>query len=149
MSYETELEKYGVIAFVPSGNSMWPTLKNRAQSVIVGRREARLKRFDVAFYRRQDVYVLHRVMEVVDGGYIICGDSQLTLEKVKEEQVFGKMLGFYKKDKYVEATDVRYIKKVERWFGRENYRKFRLKIFYFSLALRHKLKKIFLRKGQN
>ena len=25
--YKTELEKNGAIAFVPGGNSMWPTLK--------------------------------------------------------------------------------------------------------------------------
>ncbi len=146
-SYKTELEKNGVIAFVPKGNSMWPTLKNRGQSVVVESKKDRLKRFDVAFYLREcGSFVLHRVMEVKEGGYIICGDSQFALEWVKEEQVFGKMIGFYRKDKYIEVTDPKYIEEVERWFRRKKYRKFRLKIFYYGLAVKSRLKRIFSKK---
>ncbi len=141
-SYKTELEKYGAIAFVPSGNSMWPTLKHRAQSVVVESKKERLKRFDVALYFRADgAVVLHRVMQAVDGGYVICGDGQLQLEKVKEDKVFGKMVGFYRKDKYIEVTDSKYIEEVEKWFRRKRYRKLRLKIFYFINAVKKKFRK--------
>ncbi len=143
-NYKTELEKNKIIAFVPGGNSMWPTLKHRGQSVIVELKTDRLKRFDVALYQRDSgVFVLHRVMEVKDGGYIICGDSQFTLEPVREEQVFGVMSGFYRKDKYIEVTDEKYKKEVERWYKRKTYRKLRLKLFYLTNAVKRKLKKIF------
>ena len=77
--YKTELEKNGILAFVPGGNSMWPTLKNRGQSVVVLVKKEKLKRYDVALYLRDNgTFVLHRVIEPTEWGYIICGDSQFT-----------------------------------------------------------------------
>ena len=84
-NYKTELLKNGAIAFVPSGNSMWPILKNRKQSVIAVKKTEKLRRFDVALYERDNgAFVLHRVMKSTDYGYVICGDSQFSLEKVRE-----------------------------------------------------------------
>ena len=65
--YKEQLKNNNVIAIVPTGNSMWPTLKNRKQSVIIARKTQRLKPFDVALYLRENgTYVLHRVMKVND-----------------------------------------------------------------------------------
>lgn len=148
-NYKTELEKNGVIGFVPGGNSMWPILKNRAQSVVVKLKKERLKPLDVAFYTRDSgVFVLHRVMQVMDGGYVMCGDSQFNTEKVKEENVFGVMEGFYQGKKYIEVTDERYIKRVERWYSHKFRRKLRLKLFYFSNRVKNKLARIFKRSGK-
>ena len=141
--YKTELEKNEIIAFVPGGISMWPTLKHKGQSVVIARKKERLKRFDVAFYRRENgAYVLHRVMEVTTDGYMMCGDSQLWHEPIKEEQVFGVMLGFYRGEKYVEVTDAKYIKEVERWYGRKFLRRVRLKLF----RIRQRIKRLFKKK---
>ena len=138
--YRTELNKNSVIAFVPRGNSMWPTLKGGKQSVVVAKKEGRLSYFDVALYVRDDgTNVLHRVMKVENDGYVMLGDSQYALEKVKEEQVLGVMVGFYRGEKYVDANDVEYLKKVEKWFRKKFWRKLRLKVFY-SLQ---KIKRIF------
>ena len=56
-NYKTEIEKNGVIAFVPRGNSMWPILKNRGQSVIIRKKtaEEKLAPFAVAFYERKSI----------------------------------------------------------------------------------------------
>ena len=35
VDYKTKLSQDNVIAFVPGGDSMWPTLKNKGQSDIV------------------------------------------------------------------------------------------------------------------
>ncbi len=141
-NYRAELEKNSAIAFVPSGNSMWPIIKNRAQSVIVERKNARLEKYDVALYERKNGdFVLHRVMAVKDGGYTVCGDSQYTLEWVSEERVFGVMLGFYKKNKYIEVSNPKYIKKVKSWHEKKMLRKIRLKLFYCFIALKNKLKR--------
>lgn len=144
INYETELVKDGAIAFVPGGNSMWPTLKNRGQSVVVIKKEERLNLFDVAFYSREDgKFVLHRVIEVAEDGYITCGDSQFTQEAVKEEKVFGKMAGFYKGKRYVDCSDEKYLAKVKRWYKNEKRRKRKVKAFYFGERVKSKLKKIF------
>lgn len=152
--YKSELIKNGVISFVPRGNSMWPIIKNRGQSVVIKLKENRLNVYDVAFYLRKDgSFVLHRVLKKVDGGYVMCGDSQLTLEKVDEEQVFGVLMGFYKGKEYIESTDKKYIKRVERWYKRKTIRKIRLKIFFFTNRVKNKLKlmvkKVFRGKKDN
>ena len=129
--YKSQIEKNNVIAFVPGGNSMWPILKNKKQSVIVQKKQSRLKKFDVGFYQRDNgAFVLHRVMQVTPDGYIMCGDSQLVFEKVKEENVFGVMEGFYQGKKYISCDDKKYLRKVDRWFRRKTIRKWRLKLFY-------------------
>lgn len=143
--YKTELEKNNAIAFVPGGNSMWPILKNRGQSVIVERKTQRLKPLDVAFYTRANgTFVLHRVMEVKENGYVMCGDSQLNLEPVLEENVFGVMSAFYDKDKLVSVTDEKYVKRVKKWYGKKTCRKIRLKLFY----LRNRIKRLFSKKDK-
>ena len=139
-NYRTELEKNGALAFVPSGNSMWPTLKNRGQSVIVERKTKKLARFDVALYLRPSgTYVLHRVIEPTDFGYVICGDSQFVQERVSEEQVFGVMTGFYKGKNFVSCSDKKYIASVEKWYGHPKIRRLRLKIFYFGIRVKGKI----------
>ena len=135
--YIKELEKNGVIAFVPSGNSMWPTLKNRKQSVIVTKKTEKLRIMDVALYRRENgANVLHRVIKPTDYGYIICGDSQFVFEKVQEEQVYGVMTGFYRGKKYIDVKDKDYIEQVKKLYKNERLRKFRVKMFFFFATLK-------------
>ena len=147
--YKSQIEKNNVIAFVPGGNSMWPILKNRKQSVIVQKKQSRLKKFDVGFYQRDNgAFVLHRVMQVTPDGYIMCGDSQLTLERVKEENVFGVLTGFYDGDDYVEVTDEGYINKVNSFYKHKNLRRIRLKIFHLWQGGKNRLKKIFCKRSK-
>ncbi len=150
MDYKTKLTKDNVISFIPGGNSMWPTLKNKGQSVIVQAKEERLDKFDVALYvRGQNTFVLHRVMEVLADGYLMCGDSQFTLEKVSEDQIFGKMIGFYRGKKYIDVNDEKYKKQIKNLYKRKAWRKFRVKCFFFRKKVINKLKRIFGGKRKN
>ncbi len=147
--YRKELDHNNAIAFVPCGNSMWPILKNKGQSVVVYKKTERLKRYDVALYERANgVYVLHRVMEPILGGYVICGDSQFTLEKVKEEQVFGVMAGFYHGADYISCSDEKYKKKVEKWYKNARRRKLRLKLFYFRVRIKGYIGRVFHKRSK-
>ena len=149
-AYKAEVERLGVIAFGPNGVSMGPMLKNHGQSVVVEKKTSRLKKYDVAFYARESgACVLHRVMEVTDDGYVMCGDSQFTLEKVKEEQVFGVMTGFYQNDEFVPADDEKYLKKVEKFYKRKLLRKIRIKSFMLVWRVKSKLKRIFKKDKKN
>ena len=146
-SYKEQLENNNQISIVPKGNSMWPTLKNQKQSVIVGAKQERLKEFDVALYvRGQNNFVLHRVIKVLPDGYLMCGDRQFVLEKVDEDQIFGIMLGFYRGKKFVDCNNQKYIKKVKKWYKRTRYRKFRVKLFFLKEGVKNKLKRVFRRK---
>ena len=140
--YKTLLEEREEITFVPSGNSMWPTFKDRGQTVVVKKKTARLKEFDVAFFEKDGIFALHRVLKVTDNGYITCGDSQFKTESVEENAVLGVMKGFYKGERFIDASDETYCKKVRKWYKRGNLRKFRIKCFYFLLRVKNKFKKI-------
>ncbi len=144
-NYKIEIEKNGVIAFVPKGNSMWPILKNKGQSVIIRKKTAEeiIEPFAVIFYERENgSLVLHRVLELRNNSYIVCGDSQFELEKVYERQVFGVMEGFYNRKKYIKATDPTYLKKVRNWYKRKTLRKIRINCFNFKNRVISKLKRI-------
>ena len=146
--YKTELERNGVLAFAPGGNSMWPTLKDKKQTVMIVKKQdgQRFNKYDVALYQRKDgSYVIHRIMEVLDNGYNFMGDSLLDLEFVPETAVLGLMTGFNKGKKFIEVTDKKYIKRYTRYFKRKRLRKIRLKFFFFRVAVKNKLKRIFNR----
>ena len=148
--YIEKLNKNQVISFVPRGDSMWPTLKNKGQSVIVSAKKERLKEFDVALYvRGQNTFVLHRVLKVLEDGYAICGDSQFDLEKVAEDQIFGVMIGFYRGKKYIDCNDEKYLKKVKNLYKHKKLRKIRVKFYFFRKRVVNKLKIIFRSKKKD
>lgn len=51
----------------------------------------------MALYKRGDKYVLHRVISVIDGGYIIRGDNCYSDEKIPESAVFGVLKEYFRK----------------------------------------------------
>ena len=96
------------------GISMLPMLKNRRDTIVVQAKTERLKPLDVALYKRGDAYVLHRVLEVKEKGYIIRGDNCYTDEQVPEECVIGVLTEFFRKNKHFYCTDEKYLKYVKR-----------------------------------
>lgn len=145
-NYISQLEKFGVISFVPKGNSMYPTLKNKGQSVCIKKKEKRLEKFDVGFYLRENgTFVLHRVLEVLEDGYVMCGDSQFYLEKIGEDKVFGYLTHYYKGKNLVEV-DGEHKKKIAKFYKRKTRRKIRVKSYLFLQRVKNKLKRIFKRK---
>ena len=111
---EDVLAEHGVYVGPTVGVSMLPMLKNRRDTIVVKPKIERLKRLDVALYRRGDAYVLHRVLEAVDGGYIIRGDNCYADENIPEDAVFGVLTEFWRKNKHFYCTDKKYIKYAEK-----------------------------------
>ena len=139
-----ELIKYGRVSFVPLGNSMWPTIKNKRQSVVIEKKTGRLTPYDVALYIRPDgKAILHRVLSVADFGYIICGDSLFTEERVEESSVIGVLDGFFRGKKYIDARSEKEKKKSEKWFSKKGRRKFLTGCFFFFVKCGTKIKKFF------
>lgn len=145
-SYRSQLETAGLIAFVPKGNSMWPTLKNAGQSVVLLPKKGRLKPMDIAMYERPDgTIVLHRVVALKEDGYVFCGDSLEPREFVAEESVFAVMHGFYRKHKYVETDSVEFKKESEKLYGNEKKRLKRANRFFLRNKLKNKITEFFYR----
>ena len=112
--YNVSIKEYlannGEFFTTPHGDSMWPLLHNKKDAIRVVSTDSRLKKHDVALYIRSNgQYVLHRVMKVYADSYVMCGDSQFNLEYgIKDEQVIGKLDGFYRGDRYHTVKDLCY-----------------------------------------
>ncbi len=110
------------------GVSMLPMLKNRRDTIVVRPKTERLKRLDVALYHRGDAYVLHRVLEPIDGGYKIRGDNCYSDEYIPEDDVFGVLTEFFRKDKHYYCTGKKYLRYANRRLRTYKVRRF----FYFT-----------------
>ena len=92
----------GEFKFYPRGKSMLPLIVEGEDSVVLVKADGKLKRNEVAFYRRENgQFVLHRVAKVCrDGSYVMCGDNQTLLEKgINDSQIIGVLSELYKKEK--------------------------------------------------
>ena len=99
-SVERELLENGAYLLVSSGGSMKPLFDGKNDTVIVSRKTERLKKYDVALYRISDGrHVLHRVISVKDGYYIMRGDNTYTKEKISEDDVIGVLTSFRRRGK--------------------------------------------------
>ena len=92
-----------------NGTSMLPMLRNRKDTVIIRPVTDKLKKYDVVLYRKENMYVLHRIVKVMPDGYIICGDNCTNLERdVTNRQIIGKMEEFYRGERQVFMNGVGY-----------------------------------------
>ena len=96
------LETEGVFVSTTAGMSMYPMLRDRRDVIVVKKNTKRLKKYDVALYKKGESYILHRVMEVLPDSYIIRGDNCDAKEYgIRDEQILGVLVEFYRGDKKV------------------------------------------------
>lgn len=114
------------------GVSMLPMLKSGRDSVVIVKKEAQLKPLDVALYKRGEKYVLHRVISVIEGGYIIRGDNCYTDEKIPESAVFGVLSEYFRENERIDcATDEKYLR-----YAKKRVKNYRLRRFFVLPYLR-------------
>ena len=114
LKIEDVLAEKGVYIGPTVGVSMLPLLKNRRDTIVVRPKMERLKPLDVALYKRGEAYVLHRVLEPIEGGYLIRGDNCYADERVPEQAVIGVLTEFFRKGKHIYCTDKAYMR-YSRW----------------------------------
>ena len=108
MRLEEILEQKGWLVYKTKGISMLPMLHENQDLVVISTPEGRLKKYDVALYKRGETYILHRVVGVRKDGYDIRGDNTYAIEKVPEQAVIGVLTSFIREGKKYEVTDFRY-----------------------------------------
>ena len=96
--FQERLEAGQQVRFSPMGVRMLPMLREGRDSVVLSPAPARLQKYDLPLYRRDDgAYVLHRVAEVGET-YTCIGDNQFVYEPgVRQEQVIAVVTGFRRK----------------------------------------------------
>lgn len=102
---EQVLKQKGIYVGTTVGNSMYPMLRNRRDTIVIRPYEGRLKKYDVPLYKRGDTYILHRIIDVLPDSYTICGDNCINREYgIKDNQIVGVLTEFYRGDKKIELN---------------------------------------------
>ena len=79
---EEKLSQGSTVEIPITGTSMLPLLVAGRDTVVLKKCEGKLKKYDLPLYRRADgSFVLHRVVEVCENSYTMCGDNQWVKEK--------------------------------------------------------------------
>ncbi|MBO5409505.1 MAG: S24/S26 family peptidase [Clostridia bacterium] len=93
---EELLRRGDTVRLTVTGNSMYPMLHTRRDTVTLSP-AGKIKKYDITFHRRTDGrYILHRVLKIQkDGTYLIAGDNELKPEPpVNREQIFGVVTSY-------------------------------------------------------
>ncbi len=101
---EETLNSVGFICVETKGSSMQPLLFSGRDKVCIESLKKRANKGDILLYKRTDgSYILHRVNKVYKNSYAMWGDNHTYLEYgVKDEQVLGIAVGYYKGETYID-----------------------------------------------
>ena len=106
---EDILARDGVFVSTTSGFSMYPMLRDRRDTIVVRTYTGRLKKYDVALYKQNGKYILHRVIKVLPKSYVIRGDNCYNKEYgITDEDILGVLREFYRGDKKVNMDGLTY-----------------------------------------
>ena len=100
IAYEELLARDGQVTTHVVGTSMLPLLHNR-QSIVTVESVSRVppRRGDVVLYKVSGTYILHRVIRIQGGDYLIRGDNTWVMEHVPASALLATMTGFYRTPK--------------------------------------------------
>ena len=81
-----------------TGDSMYPLLKSRVDTVVLARPKT-LKKRDIVFFKRANgSYILHRILKIKDGVLTIAGDNEMEKEfPIHPNQVIAVVKSFKRK----------------------------------------------------
>ena len=104
-----QLSRGGTVQLTVSGNSMYPMLRSRQDTVVL-RKDENLCKGDLIFFRREDgSFVLHRIYQIKkDGTYLILGDNQLLPEPVPAERIHAIVTSVRIKEKVITPKSLRW-----------------------------------------
>ena len=103
------MEKNFTFTMMPKGTSMLPLIREGLDSVILSPLPEEIKAGDVILYKRENgQFVLHRVMKVTHGSYIMCGDNQVIFEKgILRRNMIALATGMIRENKEITFSDNR------------------------------------------
>ena len=116
-SFEEVLARDGRLVYTNVGDSMLPLIRQGRDILVIQRSQGRLKKYDVPLYRRDSgQYVLHRVLQVREQDYVICGDNRWSKEYgITDRHILGVLTAVVRDGKELPVTDWRYRLYVHLW----------------------------------
>ncbi len=123
---EDVISRDGEFRLYPRGTSMLPLIRQGKDSVVLVK-PGLLSKNDIVLYRRRnDKYVLHRIVKKKGNDLFLCGDNQSVIETgITVDMVVAKVKGVYIDEDYYEGNK-----------GNRN-------LYYFELFLRRNFKQLF------
>ena len=114
-TFEELLARDGYLVYKTCGVSMEPMLRQNRDLVVIRVPSSRLQKYDVALYKRDNIYVLHRVIGVEKDHYIIRGDNTYAVEYVPNISVIGVLTSFKRKGKEITTQCLGYVLYTRLW----------------------------------
>ena len=110
MRFEDVIGRKGKLVYTNVGDSMLPFIRQDRDLVIIERPQGRLKKYDVAFYKRDSgAYILHRVVKVTGNGYVIRGDNRYENEyDITDRHIIGVLTAIVRDGKEIPVTSPSY-----------------------------------------
>ena len=95
-----------------TGTSMNPLLIAGRDYVLIRKPQFPLEIGDIPLYRRDTgAFVLHRVVDITEDGYIMCGDNQFILEKgITDKHIIGVVSSICRDGNLFDVEDSEYVK---------------------------------------
>ncbi len=116
-SFDDVLARDGRLIYSNVGDSMLPLIRQGRDILVIERSQGRLKKYDVPLYRRDSgQYVLHRVLQVRENDYVLCGDNRWSKEyDITDRHILGVLTAVVRNGKELPVTDWRYRLYVRLW----------------------------------
>ena len=116
-SFEEMLEDKGFIIYTNKGYSMLPLLRQKKDIIEIRKKEpGRCKKYDVVLYRRNERYILHRILKVLPDSYLIAGDHNTFVETdVTDDMILGVMSKVIRDGKTITPENKLYKLYVHLW----------------------------------
>lgn len=109
------IDSGGEFTFYPHGISMLPLIRQGQDQVVLVQPE-NIKLGDVVFYQRDNgQFVLHRLVKIDNGRYVMCGDNQFLLEYgITDKHILAKVKAIIRDEKIIDETIPEYQKYVKK-----------------------------------
>lgn len=132
---EDILDKEGCYVSTSSGYSMLPFLRDRTDTIIIRKRD-KYKKYDVVLYKRNNQYILHRIVKCNDNHYIIRGDNCYYNENdISYNNVIGCLDECYRGEKKINMNSFSYKLYSIVWVGIYPLR-------YLYVSLKNRIRKL-------
>lgn len=107
---EEVIKSGGDFRMMTAGTSMMPLLRDRKDVVILTKAQLPLRKYDIPLYKRTDgTFIIHRVVDVKNDCYVMCGDNQYIFEYgITDTQIYAVVKGIVRKGKYIYLDSKRY-----------------------------------------
>lgn len=111
VSLQDYINENGKLTYSNVGTSMMPLLRQGIDLFTVKKKDdERCKRGDVVLYHRDpDKFVLHRIIEVLENGYVTMGDNTVSKEcGIRDDDILGVMTGYVRNGRYHSTDELGY-----------------------------------------